>query len=197
MGRPRSGDNPTSTPERLLQAAEVAFSAVGFGAAKLADIAQRAGIRRPSLLYHFSSKENLYAAMVERCFARLGRGMEEVMQGDGDFTTRLMRTVDQYIEFVHGEPELSRLVLRELLDGKGPGHEILLEQIVPLVDKLEQFIITEGKGVIRDDVPVRASIMMLCSDVFIRSATGPLKQPLWGEEDHAKALARVLLFPTH
>ncbi len=193
MGRPRAGANPTSTPERLLQAAEIAFSAVGFGAAKLADIAQRAGIRRPSLLYHFSSKEDLYAATVERCFARLRTALSEVMQAEGDFTTRLMQTIERYVEFVHGEPELSRLVLRELLDGHGPGQKILLRQIVPLVDDVERFIRTQGKDVVRPNVPVRASVLMMASDVFLRSATGPLKQPLWGDEDHAKTLARILL----
>ncbi|MBL4688503.1 MAG: TetR/AcrR family transcriptional regulator [Nannocystaceae bacterium] len=193
MGRPRAGTNRTSTPERLLQAAEVAFSAVGFGTAKLADIAQRAGIRRPSLLYHFASKEDLYAATVERCIARLRRALSEVFEADGDFTTRLMQTTERYVEFVQGEPELSRLVLRELLDGNGPGQKILLRQIVPLVDDVERFIRTQGKDVVRPDVPVRAAVLMMASDVFLRSATGPLKQPLWGEEDHAKSLARILL----
>lgn len=193
MGRPRAGAYLTSTPERLLQAAEIAFSAVGFGAAKLADIAQRAGIRRPSLLYHFSSKEDLYTATVERCFARLRKALSEVMEAEGDFTTRLMETVERYADFIQGEPELSRLVLRELLDGHGPGQKILLAQIVPLVDEVEGFIRTQGRDVVRANVPVRAAVLMLASDVFLRSATGPLKKPLWGDEDHAKALARILL----
>lgn len=193
MGRPRAGANPTATPERLLQAAEIAFSAVGYGAAKLADIAQRAGIRRPSLLYHFRSKEDLYAATVSRAFARLRRALGEAMESEGDFETRLMQTIERYVEFVHGEPELSRLVLRELLDGHGPGQKILLREIVPLVDAVERFIRTQGKDVVHPQVPVRAAVLMLASDVFLRSATGPLKQHLWGDEDHAKTLARVLL----
>lgn len=195
MGRPRSDTSVASTPERLLQAAEGVFSMAGFGAAKLADIAQRAGIRRPSLLYHFKTKENLYAATVEHAMTRLRRALGEVMEAEGDFATRLMQTVERYAEFIQGEPELSRLVLRELLDDHGNGRQILLSHIAPLVDDVERFIRTQGKGVIRPDVPVRQAVLMMASNVFLRSAVGPLREPLWGTEDHAKTLARILLLP--
>lgn len=193
MGRPAASGLEVATPDRLLEAAETIFSAVGYGAAKLADIAGRAGIRRPSLLYHFRSKELLYAATVERSFARLRRALATAMQAEGDFQARLLATVDRYIEFVEGEPELSRLVLRELLDESGPGRAILMKQIVPLVDVVERFVREQGQGVVRDGVPVRSAIMMIASDVFLRSAVGPLREQLWGPGQSARELARRLL----
>lgn len=191
MGRP-AGSAQGATPERLLQAAEAIFAAVGFGTAKLADIAGRAGIRRPSLLYHFPSKERLYAATVERAFTRLRQALRDAMQADGDFSTRMMNTVDRYCEFIADEPELSRLVLRELLDENGPGRKILIRQIVPLLDIVERWIRTEGADVMRPEVPVRPAVLMLASDVFLRSAVGPLRNELWGPQDRARDLARAL-----
>jgi AcrR family transcriptional regulator len=193
MGRPAASGLEVATPDRLLEAAETIFSAVGYGAAKLADIAGRAGIRRPSLLYHFRSKELLYAATVERSFARLRRALATAMQAEGDFQARLLATVDRYIEFVEGETELSRLVLRELLDESGPGRAILMKQIVPLVDVVERFVREQGSGVVRDGVPVRSAIMMIASDVFLRSAVGTLREQLWGPGQSARELARRLL----
>jgi AcrR family transcriptional regulator len=193
MGRPAASGLEVATPDRLLEAAETIFSAVGYGAAKLADIAGRAGIRRPSLLYHFRSKELLYAATVERSFARLRRALATAMQAEGDFQARLLATVDRYIEFVEGETELSRLVLRELLDESGPGRAILMKQIVPLVDVVERFVREQGGGVVRDGVPVRSAIMMIASDVFLRSAVGTLREQLWGPGQSARELARRLL----
>ena len=46
MARPALRTVHTATPERLLDAAEVAFAQRGFGGATLADIAQHAGITR-------------------------------------------------------------------------------------------------------------------------------------------------------
>lgn len=193
MGRPLASAQAVATPERVLAAAELAFAAVGYGAAKLADIATRAGIQRPSLLYHFGSKEALYAQTIERCFERLRDALVESMTAEGDFRTRLERTVARYVEFLDAEPQLARLVLRELLDEHGPGREILMRQVVPLLDVLERFIREHGSGIVRPDVPVRAAVLQVGSDALMRAAAGSLRQPLWGARDCSHTLARLLL----
>jgi AcrR family transcriptional regulator len=193
MGRPLASAHGVATPERVLAAAELAFAAVGYGAAKLADIATRAGIQRPSLLYHFGSKEALYALTVERAFERLRDALVESMSAQGDFRGRLERTVARYVEFLDAEPQLARLVLRELLDGHGPGHELLVRQLVPLLDVVEHFVRKHGGEAVRPDVPVRAAVLQVGSDALVRAAAGPLRQPLWGACDHSQTLARLLL----
>ncbi|MCH9687194.1 MAG: TetR/AcrR family transcriptional regulator [Deltaproteobacteria bacterium] len=193
MGRPLASANAIATPERVLEAAELAFAAVGFGAAKLADIAGRAGIRRPSLLYHFGSKEALYTQTVERCFARLSRALVEAMSAEGDFPTRLDRTVSRFVEFVDAEPQLARIVMRELLDEQGPGRPIVLGQVVPLLDVVQRFIERHGEGLLRPGLPVRAAVLQIASDVLLKGAAGSLREPLWGPTDHTHQLARALL----
>lgn len=193
MGRPLASTHEIATPERVLAAAERAFATAGYGAAKLADIATRAGIRRPSLLYHFGSKEALYAQTVERCFGRLRQALLGAMTASGSFAERLDATVARYAEFLDAEPQLARIVLRELLDGRGPGHQILLRQVVPLLDVLERFIHEHGGDAVRPDVPVRAAVLQVGSAALLRAAAGSLREPLWGAHDHAKRLARLLL----
>ena len=193
MGRPLASANEISTPERVLAAAELAFAAVGYGAAKLADIATRAGIGRPSLLYHFGSKEALYARTVERCFGRLRDALVESMTAEGELSRRIDRTVARYVEFLDAEPQLARIVLRELLDGQGPGRQLLLRQVAPLLDVLERFIREHGGAQLRPNVPIRAALLQVGSDALLRAAAGPLRRPLWGSEDHAATLAQMLL----
>ncbi len=193
MGRPPASANAVATPERVLSAAEGAFAAVGYGAAKLADIANRAGIRRPSLLYHFGSKEALYAQTVERCFGRLRAALTATMSAPGDFPTRLQRTVLRYVEFLDAEPQLARIVVRELLDEQGPGRAIVLRQVVPLLEVVEQFIRQHGGDHLRPDVPIRAVVMQIGSSVLLQAAAGSLREPLWGDTCHTDPLSRLLL----
>jgi len=56
----------TPTAERILDAAEAIFAERGYDATSLSDIAERVGIRTPSLYNHFKNKENLYIAVLER-----------------------------------------------------------------------------------------------------------------------------------
>ena len=191
MGRPRADEVTTSTRKRLLEAAEQEFADVGFEAAKLADIAARAGIRRPSLLYHFKTKEDLYAATVEQAFSRLGAALQATMQAAGDFEARMLATVAGYARFVEGNENVARIVLRETLHGLGPGGEIVLRYIVPIVDAVEHFVRTQGRG--KGGPDVRAAILALASALLVRSAAGTLRAPLWRDDrDHAEALGRAL-----
>src|ERR1700749_4578753 len=50
---------------RILRAVRGGFALRGVPAARLQDIAERAGLTHPTLLYHFKSKERLYAAVIE------------------------------------------------------------------------------------------------------------------------------------
>lgn len=193
MGRPPLSAISTATPERILDAARVEFAAAGFAQAKLADIAATAGITRPSLLYHFASKEALYAATVARCFEGLARALAAQVTAPGPFVDRLRATMQSYLAFVESEPEVARIVLRELVEGTGPGADILMNQVAPLVDLVERFIRMQGRGVVRADVPLRAAILQIATDGLVRAAAGPLRVPLWGEDDHAQRLAELLL----
>lgn len=193
VGRPLASSVVTATPERILVAARAEFAAVGFAQAKLADIAARAGITRPSLLYHYGSKEELYRATVQSCFGRLAVALAEAMTGPADFVARLRAVHARYSEFVTGDPDVARIVLRELLDGTGPGAEILLRQIAPVVAQVERFVHEQGRAFVPPGVPVRAAIMQVSSDVLVRAAAGPLRIPLWGDGDHTLALLEQLL----
>jgi AcrR family transcriptional regulator len=198
VGRPAQVQ-AISTPDRLLDAAEQEFAAVGFALARLADIAERAGIRRPSLLYHFASKELLYRAVVERVFDRLAALLLRSLTIGESFDERLESVVTTYVGFLDERPSLAPIVLRELIAVPDPGRPegmlgrtILLERAVPLLGMLEDIIQREGGARLRPDVPVRAALAEIAGSLLLRAAVGSLRTPLWGEGDHAVALARHL-----
>ncbi len=191
MGRPKAGAFETETPERLLRSAEQEFARSGLRGSRLEDIARRAGIRRPSLLYHYPTKEALYARVVRRAFARLGRTLLEAMTEEADFARSVERTAAAFERALTADPSLASLILRELLDGHGPGRAILLEEMVPLLDQVELFVRQHGRRRIRPGLPIRAAILQGASDILLRAASGPLRDPLWGR-GAAASLARLL-----
>lgn len=191
------------TADRVLDAAEREFAAVGFAPARLADIGERAGIRRPSLLYHFPSKELLYRAVVERAFDRLGAALVQFMGAEGEFELQLEGVVRAFAEFLEAHPSLAPIIVRELIDdptheldtvrrGGSVGRTIMLERVVPLLTLVESFIRTRGHEHLRPNLPIRAALVQVAANLLLHSASGSLAGPLWGPGDHALALAKLL-----
>ena len=68
VGRPRVKKARTTTPPRdaiLIAAAEL-FAEHGFGGTTTRQIAEKVGIRQPSLFYHFKKKEQILSAIIDQ-----------------------------------------------------------------------------------------------------------------------------------
>ena len=194
MARPKHDPDAPSTRSRILAAGRAAFAARGLADARLADIARGAGIRRPSLLYHFPSKDALYRAVVGEAFGAMGAALLPALAADGPAVQRLEALVRAYVGFVQAHPAVARIVVHELLAGDGPGQAILLEQVAPLLDRVEAFV--AAQGALAEGVPPRAAVLHVATDAILRAASGPLAGPLWGDADadSAWAVARALLW---
>lgn len=193
MARPRRDPDAVPTETRILSAAEATFGREGFTRARLSDIAEIAGIRRPSLLYHFKTKEVLYDAVVHHLFDQLRAQFVMTVQKPGGYESRMLALMQSWVDFIEEKPAFSSMVLRGVLDGHGPVRERLLVELVPLLDWVEDWLSAAGAEFIPEGVPVRAAILQLGSDALIRAASGPLRGPLWGDSSGTLQLARMLL----
>jgi AcrR family transcriptional regulator len=185
---------PLGTVERLLEAAERSFAEHGFDGARLSDIAEAVGISRPSLLYHFASKDALYAAVVRTALLRLGEALSFAVDGRDDFPTRWVRAVEHFVEFVDARPALAKIILREVLSPDGPGRRLLAEAGNPVLDRMERFVRVEGRAHVAPDFPVREALMQLVSATLLKAAAGSLRAAFWGPEERGPELAARVLF---
>lgn len=189
MGRPRAGAHSVPTPTRILDAAEQAFGASAYAQARLADIARDAGVRRPSLLYHFASKEVLHGAVVERLFRDLLRRFGDVSASAADPADTIDALFAAWVGFVDERPAFAPIVLRGIIDGQGPVRTQLQERLVPLLDDVEGWI--RAAGVSPGRLSVRAALLQIGSDTLVRASAGSLRGALWGEEDPMVGVRRM------
>jgi TetR/AcrR family transcriptional regulator len=133
---PRRRSNGLRTRAEIIAAAERHFAERGFQDTRLGDIAAAVGIRRPSLSYHFSEKQDLYTAVIETVFA----DWWEALPSAGDVVERFEAAMGSWVDFVAERPSAARLLLRELANVQPERIAALLRTGRAVVRWLERLI---------------------------------------------------------
>ena len=96
------------------------FARRGYAGTSMQDIADAVGIRKPSLYKFFSSKDDLYGAVLEATLTPLAAAIDDVLAGgrssDGADLTATS------LQLLHENPHVSRLLMQELVQADRPLH---------------------------------------------------------------------------
>lgn len=156
MRRPRQSAaerHPDDTRERVIDAAQQIFARDGFVGAKMQEIADRVGIQRPSLFYHFKNKEALFVAAHEQVFARIEPIFRESLSPDGDPFVQLDRVSRAVLAVMVEEPNFARMMARTAVDRHPGAVAIVRSYLQPLVDLSVAFVRScQAEGVFRHDL---------------------------------------------
>ena len=124
-----------STRDQILDAARDCFARSGYSATSLNDIAAEVGIRRPSLLHHFPSKEILYQEVFEQLlsdwFTRLSGAVTMPEKG----LAKVGLVLDAGFRFFADNPTYVTLMRREAIDGGSHLGIDLSEVLQPMFDE--------------------------------------------------------------
>ena len=112
----QKADDPEARA-KIAAAAEELFAARGYDGTAIRDIARKARVNGAMIHYYFGSKEGLYGAMLEGAASRVRSLLIETTGGSGTTRERLTRFVDAYAAYMLTQPNLARILYREMLTG--------------------------------------------------------------------------------
>lgn len=128
------------TRRELLEAAETLFAERGFHGTRLEDVAERVGIRKPSILYHFADKRALYDAVLAELVGGLISRLQKVLGGNAPLAESIEAAVDAWVVYVGERPAIARILLREIADARPGLPSPFVQHALPLLGLMNQTI---------------------------------------------------------
>lgn len=120
--------NPKSKTE-ILKIAIPLFAREGFSGISMRRLAEAVGFNAASLYHHFPDKETLYIATIKHAFAGKAQSLEEPLALSAPPQKRLKLLITRFCEQTHDDPDFSRLVQREILEGDENRLELVAKEV--------------------------------------------------------------------
>lgn len=131
----------------IVEAAEAVFAEAGFKGATTAAIAARAGVPKANLHYYFSTKEELYRAVIERVLTAWLAAASSFDESD-DPSEALARYIGAKMELARSMPLSSRIWAAEIMRGAPAIQDFLDTTLAQWVEQRSHIVrgwIAEGK----------------------------------------------------
>ncbi len=111
-----------NTRTQILDAAQDLVQRLGANAMSYHDISQTVGIRKASIHYHFPTKEQLLAELLERFSRHYYSLLDEILQSSADAPTKLRRAIELEESLFVGE-EMGKACLCGMLSAEQATHD--------------------------------------------------------------------------
>jgi len=158
----------------ILEEATRQFAARGFEGVRVADLAAAVGMRGPSLLHHFKTKEALRAAVLASLLDHWKDELPRVLAAAQSSADRFDGLLRAFLGFFEANPDRARLLLREVLDRPMVIRELLAAEIGPWTRILADILRAgQADGRIRPDLVPEAWVLQVITTGVGVIATHP------------------------
>lgn len=103
-----------NTEKRILEAARRVFTAKGYAASRMEDIAKEAGINRALLHYYYRNKDRMFEIIFEEGFKSAFVGLNTILVSKQPLKEKISAIVEMYFTTIGNHPELPLFVISEL-----------------------------------------------------------------------------------
>ena len=107
----------STTRDAVFKAAAQEFGEGSYEAARVDRIAERAGVNKAMLYYHFSSKEGLYVEVLRDLFRAVSARTAAIADGPGGAAAKLDAWIATIVEEASARPWMPPIMLREVASG--------------------------------------------------------------------------------
>lgn len=192
MPKPKTSrpDRP-DTRTRALDAAERLFDEKGVDGTSLQQIADAIGIRAPSLLHHFESKEQLLEEVITRLLVRTRDEAIEAMLAHDAASDRFSAVVEVVRRMAQQHPRLVRVIMSEAMQQNGVALTPIALVMMPMLEKIERSF--RGAASLPPESPVRGILLTYLTVTVVRFCLGEVGDRLWGNDEPAEELLALLL----
>jgi TetR/AcrR family transcriptional regulator len=169
--------DPESTKSQILDAAEAEFAIGGLTAARTEAIAAQTGVTKAMIYYYFDSKEDLYRAVMERCFNEDLQIIEELHLELLPPKEALVMGIRMMLQKMSANPQMASIMTLEAIQNKGKYYPKQTSEMLygKLMGLLAQGI---TEGVFRPLDPRHTAINIVGSCAFYFIAHENIKH-LW------------------
>jgi len=152
-----------NTNSLLMKAALQLFTEKGYAGASTREIVESCGVTKPTLYYHFGSKDHLYRSILKEIFNRFNRDVVRISSEILPPRTKLLKVIRFYLDHCRESPREVKLILMAIYQTDPSLPDVDIGTIGrPMVESIAG-IIREGEdaGAFKAGDPLRLSLHLL------------------------------------
>lgn len=175
--------------EQILAEATRLFSAQGFDGTSLKEIADAVGIRKPSLLYHFKSKDELRRSVLEKMLTHWNEVLPRLLKAVASGEDQADGIIREMVAFFAADPDRARLLVREVMDRPAEMNAMIATHVRPWTALVSNYIRKGQKqGRLHAEVDPEAYVIHVISLVVASVATFDCFSALFDDKSDAAGI---------